>query len=52
MKVTAEGIESESALSKLEALGCDIGQGYLLGRPVSANALNSSEIPLARHFPA
>ncbi|OQP83917.1 GGDEF-domain containing protein [Rhizobium rhizosphaerae] len=33
VKVTAEGIETESQMAKLSALGCDIGQGYLLGRP-------------------
>lgn len=44
MKVTAEGIENESQLAKLEALGCDLGQGYLLGRPMSAKALRSHEV--------
>jgi diguanylate cyclase (GGDEF)-like protein len=33
VKVTAEGIEQESQLTRLQALGCDIGQGYLLGHP-------------------
>ncbi|WP_244471870.1 putative bifunctional diguanylate cyclase/phosphodiesterase [Rhizobium phaseoli] len=31
--ITAEGIEEESQLQRLQDLGCDIGQGYLLGRP-------------------
>lgn len=30
--ITAEGIEEESQLQRLQDLGCDIGQGYLLGR--------------------
>lgn len=33
VKITAEGIEEESQLRRLQELGCDIGQGYLLGRP-------------------
>ncbi|HTU72334.1 MAG TPA: GGDEF domain-containing protein [Trebonia sp.] len=33
-KVVAEGIESEAIRSELRSLGCDIGQGFLLGRPM------------------
>ncbi|MGV0087526.1 putative bifunctional diguanylate cyclase/phosphodiesterase (plasmid) [Rahnella aceris] len=33
VKVTAEGIEDASQLSRLQELGCHIGQGYLLGKP-------------------
>jgi diguanylate cyclase (GGDEF)-like protein len=33
--VTAEGIETQAQASELQALGCDRGQGYLLGRPAS-----------------
>jgi len=29
----AEGIETQEQLTSLRALGCDLGQGYLLGRP-------------------
>jgi len=35
-KVVAEGIETEMQYRKLAALGCDIGQGYLLSRPLEA----------------
>lgn len=35
MKIVAEGIEDESILFKLEQLGCDIAQGYFLGRPMT-----------------
>lgn len=35
VKVTAEGIEEEGQLRKLEALGCHIGQGYYFGRPAA-----------------
>ncbi len=33
MDVVAEGIETEEQRSALLALGCEFGQGYLLGRP-------------------
>lgn len=33
VKITAEGIEDASQLRRLQDLGCDIGQGYLLGKP-------------------
>jgi diguanylate cyclase (GGDEF)-like protein len=36
LTVVAEGIEEQSQLSALEAMGCEIGQGYLLGRPSPA----------------
>jgi EAL domain-containing protein (putative c-di-GMP-specific phosphodiesterase class I) len=31
--VVAEGIETETQHRALIALGCDLGQGFLLGRP-------------------
>ncbi len=34
VKVVAEGVESDAIRSELRALGCDIGQGYFLGRPM------------------
>jgi diguanylate cyclase (GGDEF)-like protein len=37
--VTAEGIESEADASTLRALGCELGQGYLFGRPVAGAAI-------------
>jgi EAL domain-containing protein (putative c-di-GMP-specific phosphodiesterase class I) len=36
VKVVAEGVESETVRSELNALSCDIGQGFLLGKPMSA----------------
>lgn len=33
---TAEGIETQSQLEALKELGCTCGQGYLLGRPMTA----------------
>ncbi|MDE2367731.1 MAG: EAL domain-containing protein [Burkholderiales bacterium] len=34
--VVAEGIETEGQLAQLRELGCRLGQGYLLARPMSA----------------
>lgn len=39
MKVTAEGVETPTALALLRGMGCDMAQGYLIGRPVSVDAL-------------
>ena len=38
VKVVAEGIENEAVSAELRALGCDIGQGFFLGRPMPAAA--------------
>ncbi len=35
----AEGVETEEQLTELKRLGCDLVQGYLLGRPVDADAV-------------
>lgn len=35
-RVIAEGIETTAQLEALRSFGCDLGQGYLLGRPVDA----------------
>src|SRR3984957_15996702 len=34
VRVVAEGVESEAVRSELQELGCDIGQGFLLGKPM------------------
>ncbi|MDH3353761.1 MAG: EAL domain-containing response regulator [Chromatiales bacterium] len=41
MKVVAEGVESGEILQRLEALGCDIAQGYHIGRPMDVIQLRS-----------
>lgn len=46
--VVAEGIERESQRATLAGLGCDIGQGYLLGRPVSTAAIDQLMVELGR----
>jgi diguanylate cyclase (GGDEF)-like protein len=37
VKVVAEGVESEAVRSELQVLGCDLAQGFLFGRPMSAD---------------
>jgi diguanylate cyclase (GGDEF)-like protein/PAS domain S-box-containing protein len=39
LEVVAEGVETESALSSLDKLGCDTVQGYYVSRPLEAGAL-------------
>jgi EAL domain-containing protein (putative c-di-GMP-specific phosphodiesterase class I) len=39
LSVTAEGVETEAQANALKALGCDVGQGYLFGRPSAASAI-------------
>ena len=39
LKVTAEGVETPTALALLRGMGCDMAQGYLIGRPVPMAAL-------------
>jgi diguanylate cyclase (GGDEF)-like protein len=39
MVVVAEGIETQDQIDRLAALGCDLGQGYLIGQPVSASSV-------------
>ncbi|MFP5327342.1 MAG: EAL domain-containing protein, partial [Acidimicrobiia bacterium] len=46
--VTAEGIETPEQFRYLEAKGCEIGQGFLLGRPESPE---HAERFLVRHTP-
>jgi diguanylate cyclase (GGDEF)-like protein/PAS domain S-box-containing protein len=38
LKVIAEGIESAKQLDHLNALGCELGQGYFFSQPVEAKA--------------
>ncbi|MDB5671543.1 MAG: hypothetical protein JWO25_2502 [Alphaproteobacteria bacterium] len=39
LKVVAEGVEDAPCLEALRAMGCDIAQGYHIGRPTDAGAL-------------
>ncbi|CAN5197484.1 EAL domain-containing protein [soil metagenome] len=42
LNVVAEGVETPTALALLRGMGCDIDQGYLLGRPVALKDLIAS----------
>lgn len=37
--VVAEGVETEEQLQDLRSLGCELAQGYLLGRPIPAGQI-------------
>jgi EAL domain-containing protein (putative c-di-GMP-specific phosphodiesterase class I) len=39
LRVVAEGVETSAVIGHLAELGCDLVQGYLLGRPVPAREL-------------
>ncbi len=39
LTVVAEGIETDEQFRMLRRLGCELGQGYLFGRPASAEAI-------------
>jgi EAL domain-containing protein (putative c-di-GMP-specific phosphodiesterase class I) len=39
VEVVAEGVETQSQAAALQALGCEYAQGYLYGRPMSAEEL-------------
>jgi EAL domain-containing protein (putative c-di-GMP-specific phosphodiesterase class I) len=41
--ITAEGIETSNQAAELKSLGCDRGQGYLLGRPLALPDETASE---------
>jgi EAL domain-containing protein (putative c-di-GMP-specific phosphodiesterase class I) len=41
LRVTGEGIETTNQAQQLEALGCDLGQGYIFSRPQSREAFGA-----------
>ncbi len=42
--VVAEGVETEAQRAMLSEMGCPVGQGYFLGRPVDAETFASNHI--------
>jgi diguanylate cyclase (GGDEF)-like protein len=50
LSVVAEGVETEEQLRHLQVIGCDIAQGYHLGRPVPVAAFRGDAI--ARQVPS
>src|SRR5437773_2595419 len=49
LTVVAEGVDDEGALERLRALGCDMVQGFLLSRPLTADEVAAR---LASHIEA
>lgn len=53
LKIVAEGVETEAILERLDQLGCDIAQGYLLSKPLPpaafADWLAATHWQLPRH---
>jgi diguanylate cyclase len=43
--VVAEGVETDEQLAHLRSLGCDAAQGYLLGRPMPVDEVESLLLP-------
>jgi diguanylate cyclase len=41
LTVVAEGVETEAALRRLQAFGCDAAQGFLISRPLAADDLTA-----------
>lgn len=41
LTVVAEGVEEDIARDQLEAMGCDVAQGYLISRPLSERRLEA-----------
>jgi EAL domain-containing protein (putative c-di-GMP-specific phosphodiesterase class I) len=39
LRVVAEGVEDEQTLRLLQELGCNVAQGYFLGRPATGDEL-------------
>ncbi|MES2463925.1 MAG: EAL domain-containing protein [Armatimonadota bacterium] len=52
IEVVAEGVETDEQRNCLLALGCDAMQGYLLSRPITADALRTTRFPGAQRLRA
>lgn len=48
MTVVAEGVEDSRTLEKLRQMGCDVGQGYLISRPLPPEQFTQYMINLQR----
>jgi diguanylate cyclase (GGDEF)-like protein len=47
LEVTAEGVETETELALVTRLGCDLAQGYLVGRPCEARHFDAAPVPVS-----
>ena len=52
LTATAEGIETLGQLRIVRELGCDVGQGYLISRPLEPQALKDWRTKFRRAWPA
>lgn len=52
LRVIAEGIETESQLGFLRAIGCDYGQGYLMSKPLPPEMLDEPIVNKHNWLPA
>jgi len=52
LTATAEGIETLGQLRIVRELGCDVGQGYLISRPLEPQALKDWRAKFRRAWPA
>ena len=48
-KVVAEGVEQREILDALVEMGCDVAQGYIIGRPMSIESLTKRLSAEQRH---
>jgi diguanylate cyclase (GGDEF)-like protein/PAS domain S-box-containing protein len=48
LRAVAEGVETEDQLRTVRAMGCDIGQGFLLGRPGPADDMTALLVDAGR----
>lgn len=44
MKVAGEGVETQDQLDALRAEGCDLAQGFLIGRPAAAGGIDLAPV--------
>ena len=42
LAIVAEGIENQDQVDRLGELGCDFGQGFFIGKPLSAKQVNDA----------
>jgi diguanylate cyclase (GGDEF)-like protein len=42
LSVVAEGIENQEQVNRLGELGCDYGQGFFIGKPITAKQVNDA----------
>jgi len=48
LRVVAEGVESQAQWDQLAAWGCDVAQGFLVGKPMPTDAFDDWEAQWSR----